>query len=100
MLLFPSRSRYGLSASSSSMTYPPIVPSENVTRSPSSPSNSTASSLIPSRMRARIQPEGTAGCAKLLTKRNLQLFETVFVGCGKITAYTECMVRRRAASEE
>lgn len=40
------RSRTGLSASSSSTTYPPIVPSENFTSSPSGPSNSTANISI------------------------------------------------------
>jgi hypothetical protein len=46
-------SRTGLSASSSSTTYAPVVPSENVTINPSSPSGSVVS--IPSSA-----PQGTS----------------------------------------
>jgi hypothetical protein len=51
MRLVFDRSRTGLSASSSSTTYAPVVPSENVTINPSSPSGSVVSIRINSAMR-------------------------------------------------
>ena len=45
---FSTRSRKGLSNSNSSMTYPPMVPSENVTIMPSPPSFSTLSMCVSS----------------------------------------------------
>lgn len=45
-VLVLTRSLIGLRASSSSITYPPVVPSENVTISPSSPSHSVVSIRI------------------------------------------------------
>ena len=44
--LVVTRSRIGLSSSSSSTTYAPVVPSENVTINPSSPSGSVVSIRI------------------------------------------------------
>ena len=63
------RSRTGLSSSSSSITYPPVVPSENVTTSPSLPSNSTASIWILRFMRGLLHAEEMSGCSELLTQQ-------------------------------
>ncbi len=62
-----SASRMGLSNSNSSATYPAIVPSENVTITPSSPSFSTFSMMMASLMGKRIPLCQTSGCPILLS---------------------------------
>lgn len=60
-------SRCGLMSSSSSTTYPEMVPSENVTTKPSSPSLSTFTILICSGMRGSVVQLWTDNCSFLLT---------------------------------
>ena len=66
VFLIFTRSRTGLRCSSSSTTYPPVVPSENVTTIPSLPSNSTASIWISPFIRRLLHWEGMADCSELL----------------------------------
>jgi len=70
LLLIFKRSRTGLRSSNSSITYPPVVPSENVTIIPSAPSNSTASISVPIFIETLLHGKELACCSILLTGRS------------------------------